>query len=194
MSTSLRMPYFEIIDTPLAGVKKIVRKVRDDSRGSFERIFCSEELVAAGWGESIAQVNRSLTAYRGTVRGLHFQLPPHAEMKLVSCIRGEVWDVVVDLRRGSPTFMHWHAESLSPHNAVALLIPKGVAHGFQSLCDQSELLYCHSAAYAPTAEGGVRFDDPAIGIPWPLPPCNQSQRDLAHPLIAPDFTGFSLSS
>lgn len=187
------MAQFEIVDTPLAGVKKIVRPTVGDRRGSFSRLFCRAELAVAGWRDGVAQINHSRTAGRGTVRGLHFQFPPHAEMKLVSCIRGEVWDVVVDLRRDSPTFLHWHAEHLSPANAAALLVPEGLAHGFQALCDDCELIYCHSAAYAPGAEGGCRFDDPALGIGWPLPPCNQSPRDLAHPLITPDFRGVSTS-
>jgi len=183
------MSQFEIVDTPLAGVKKITRSIIGDHRGSFTRLFCQEDLAAAGWRRGIAQINHSRTDHRGTVRGLHFQLPPHAEMKLVSCIRGEVWDVVVDLRRDSPTFLQWHGEHLSPANAVALLVPEGLAHGFQTLCDDAELIYCHSAAYATDAERGCRFDDPALGIRWPLPPTNLSPRDLAHPLIAPDFYG-----
>lgn len=193
MPVSFSKPNFEIAETPLAGVRRISRKVSRDHRGGFARLFCSEELKAAGWKSNVAQINHSFTTLRGTIRGLHFQFPPYAEMKLVSCIRGEVWDVAVDLRKGSPTFLRWHAEVLSPQNGAALMIPEGVAHGFQSLCDESELIYCHSVAFMASAEGGCRFDDSAIGISWPLAPCNQSPRDLALPLIAADFTGVSVT-
>lgn len=187
--TLMQMPRFTIDETPIAGVKKIGRTIVGDHRGHFSRLFCREELVLAGWRGSVAQVNFSCTETRGTVRGLHFQFPPTAEMKLVSCTRGEIWDVVVDLRRGSPTFLGWYAEVLSWENAIALLIPEGVAHGFQALQDKCEVIYCHSAAYVPSAEGGCRFDDPAIGISWPLPPINQSPRDRSHPLLTPEFAG-----
>ncbi len=109
--------------------------------------------------------------------------PPHAEMKLVRCLRGRVWDVAVDLRAESPTFLHWHAEELSPDNHRMVVIPEGCAHGFQVLTPDSELLYLHTAFYAPDAEGGVRHDDPALGIRWPLPVTDLSPRDRSHPLI-----------
>jgi dTDP-4-dehydrorhamnose 3,5-epimerase len=192
MPASFSTPNFEIVETPLPGVRKVSRKVSRDHRGGFGRLFCSEELSAAGWKSNVAQINHSFTTFCGTIRGLHFQFPPYAEMKLVSCIRGEVWDVAVDLRQGSPTFLRWHAELLSPQNGAALIIPEGVAHGFQLLSDESELIYCHSVAFTASAEGGCRFDDPAIGISWPLPPCNQSPRDLSLPLLKPDFTGIGL--
>jgi len=113
------------------------------------------------------------------VRGLHYQKPPHAEAKLVSCIRGEVWDLVLDLRHGSATFLHWHAQRLSADNACALLIPQGFAHGFQALTDDAELLYCHSAAYAPECEAGLNPSDPRLAIAWPLPIADLSPRDAA---------------
>lgn len=194
MSISHTLTHYEIADTPISGLKKILRKVASDHRGSFVRLYCSDELAAAGWCQPVVQVNHSVTTERGTVRGLHFQLPPYAEMKLVSCIRGEVWDVALDLRHGSPTFLRWHAEHLTPENGVSLLIPEGVAHGFQSLAEQSELIYCHSAVYRAVAEGGYRFDDPTIGISWPLPPRNLSVRDLSLPMIAPGFKGVGESS
>lgn len=152
-------------------------------------MFCTVELAAAGWHRPIAQINHTLTLTRGTVRGLHYQHPPYAEIKLVSCIRGDVWDVAVDLRRDSPTFLRWHAERLSADNGVALLIPEGFAHGFQALSDNVELLYCHSAPHHAPAEGGLNPADPLLRITWPLPMVNLSVRDAAHPLLNGYFQG-----
>jgi len=129
----------------------------------------------------IRQINISCTAKKGTIRGLHLQTPPHSEAKIVRCLRGHVWDVAVDLRRGSPTFGQWYAEELSPKKSNALLIPEGCAHGFQVLEDDSELLYVHSGSWFADAESGVLFDDPELSIPWPLPPVGISERDLALP-------------
>lgn len=186
------MSRFAVADLPLVGLKLVARQRLGDSRGYLSRVFCAEELAAAGWVKPIAQINHTYTAKRGTVRGMHFQRPPHAEMKLVSCIRGEVWDVAVDVRAGSPTFLQWHAERLSAENGRALLIPEGFAHGFQALSDDVELLYCHSAAYAAEAEAGLRFDDPALRITWLLEPTDLSSRDKNHPLLTPNFPGVFL--
>lgn len=186
------MSRFVIAESPLAGLKRVTRQRLGDSRGFLSRLFCREELAGAGWQKPVAQINHTFTARQGTVRGLHFQRPPHSEMKLVSCIRGEVWDVAIDLRAGSPTFLHWHAEILSAGNNHALLIPEGFAHGFQTLSDDCELLYLHSAPHMPEAEAGVRHDDPRIGIAWPLQAAGLSARDLALPLLAPDFSGIAL--
>jgi dTDP-4-dehydrorhamnose 3,5-epimerase len=175
--------------TALAGVMRVRRERLRDGRGAFERLFCAEELCVAGWLRPVAQVNRSVTVRRGTVRGLHCQWAPHAEMKLVSCMSGEVWDVAVDLRAGSPTFLRWHAERLSADNGVALLVPEGCAHGFQTLSDDAELLYCHSAPYVAAAEGGVHPQDPRLAIAWPLPVEGLSARDAAHAPIGADFRG-----
>ena len=128
-------------DLPMSGLALIERQRLGDSRGFLSRLFCAEELNKTGWKKPIAQINHTLTSQCGTVRGMHFQHPPYAEMKLVTCIRGQVWDVVVDLREDSPTFLHWHAEILSRENNRALLIPEGFAHGFQTLVDDVELLY-----------------------------------------------------
>ena len=175
--------------TPLAGVLRVRRQRLGDARGSFERLFCADELHAAGWTRPVAQVNRTVTAGRGTVRGLHFQRPPHAEMKLVSCTRGAVWDVAVDLRAGSPTFLAWHAERLSAEEGTALLVPEGCAHGFQALVDEVELVYCHSAVYVAEAEAGLHPQDPRLAIGWPLPVAGLSARDAAHAPIGPRFRG-----
>jgi dTDP-4-dehydrorhamnose 3,5-epimerase len=186
------MNRFEIGDTPLAGLKSVQRQRLGDARGFLSRLFCADELRAAGWDAPIAQINHTHTARRGTVRGLHFQHPPHAEIKLVSCLRGEVLDVAVDLRAGSPTFLQWHAQRLSADNGCALLIPRGFAHGFQTLCDDVELIYCHSAAYAADAEGGLHPLDPRLALPWPLPVAELSARDQRHPPIDDSFKGVLL--
>ena len=126
------------------------------------------------------------------MRGLHYQRPPAPEAKLVSCLRGAVWDVAVDLRANSPTFLQWHAQELSAHNHTALLIPPGFAHGFQALEDGAELLYVHSAPYTPACEGALNVHDPRLCITWPLPVHGLSPRDAAHPLLGADFEGIVL--
>lgn len=177
---------------PLAGLVRVQRQPSHDRRGLFERIFCIHELAAAGWTQPIAQINHSVTRRRGSLRGLHYQRPPHAEVKLVSCLSGEVWDVAVDLRAGSPTFLRWHAERLSSVNGCALIIPPGFAHGFQTLSDDAELIYLHSAAYVPDAESAVHANDPRLAIPWPLPVTDVSDRDRAHAPLSSSFEGVNL--
>ncbi len=163
-----------------------------DPRGSFARLYCEIELAPLIGGRKIVQINQSSTTNVGAIRGMHFQYPPHAEMKLVRCLKGRVWDVVVDLRAESPTFLTWHAEELSAMNTCMLVIPEGCAHGFQVLEPESELLYFHTAFYAPEAEGAVRYNDPKLGIDWPLPATDVSQRDTMHPLIGPTFLGMRI--
>lgn len=186
------MSRFSITNLPLTGLKLIERQRLGDSRGSLSRLFCADELAAAGWDAPIAQINHSCTARRGTVRGMHYQRPPAAEMKLVTCLRGEVWDLAVDVRADSPSFLHWHAERLSADNGRALLIPQGFAHGFQALCDDVELLYCHSAAYKPDAEMGLNPQDSALAIAWPLLVANLSVGDAGRALIESGFEGVRL--
>jgi dTDP-4-dehydrorhamnose 3,5-epimerase len=183
------MSRFSISDTPLAGVKVVQREHLDDERGFLARLFCADELSAAGWQKPILQINHTLTQQCGTVRGLHFQRRPSADMKLVSCIRGEVWDVVVDLVAGSSTYLRWHAEILSAENRRALLIPEGYAHGFQTLTDDCELIYLHTAVHAPHAEAGVNPADPRLAINWPLPISLISERDANLPMLDSDFKG-----
>jgi dTDP-4-dehydrorhamnose 3,5-epimerase len=175
--------------TPLAGLMVIERHPITDERGSFERLYCTEELASANIPLSVAQANRSVTARKGALRGMHFQYPPHAEAKLVSCLAGKVFDVAVDLRRGSSTFLRWHAEELANDNHKSLLIPAGFAHGFQALVDNCELLYFHSAAYAAKSEGGIQPTDLRLGIAWPLPIADVSARDLGHPALTDAFEG-----
>ena len=160
-----------------------------DQRGAFYRAFCDQELVSLLLGRAIRQINVSRTEAVGAIRGLHYQHPPHAEMKLVRCLRGRVWDLALDLRRDSATFLRWHAEELSSDNARMVVIPEGCAHGFQVLDAGSELLYLHTAPYESESEGGVRFDDPAVEIAWPLAATDISQRDGSHPFLTGDFSG-----
>lgn len=183
------MASFVSSPTPLTGLVVVQRKRLEDLRGFFSRLFCAEELSAVGFALPIAQINQTLTRQRGAVRGLHFQHPPHAEDKFVSCLRGEIFDVAVDLRRGSPTFLRWHAEILSAQNSRSLFIPQGFAHGFQALTDDCELIYLHSRPYAPQAEGALNVNDPALNIAWPLEFTDISQRDSAHPHITDEFNG-----
>lgn len=182
---------FDILPTPLADLRVLQRKPLGDSRGYLERLFCLEELAEILAGRHIAQINHTLTASRGTVRGMHFQYPPHAETKFVSCLRGEVFDVAVDLRRGSPTFLQWHGEILSADNHRTLVIAEGYAHGFQTLCDDCEMLYFHTAAYHAEAEGGVNALDPELAIKWPLEIVALSDRDRTHTILTSEFAGFS---
>ncbi len=170
----------------------IDRKPIGDDRGFLCRLYSDNEISRFGFSKGIAQINHTMTVKCGTVRGMHFQHPPHAEVKLVLCIRGSVYDVAVDLRAGSPTFLRWHGEILSADNNRALLIPEGFAHGFQSLEDNVELIYLHSAAYEPAAEGGVHHADPRINIDWPLPVADLSARDNSHDMIGDDFEGILL--
>jgi dTDP-4-dehydrorhamnose 3,5-epimerase len=186
------MNSLDILDTPLQGLKVIRRNPLGDHRGYLERMYCSEELRQFIPERGIVQINHTMTTRRGTVRGMHFQHPPFAETKIVSCLCGEVFDVAVDLRRDSPTFLHWHAEILSASNHKAMLIPEGFAHGFQTLDEGCELLYFHTAAYQPAAEGGLNSQDPKIDIHWPEAVFELSPRDAGHPLVTEDFAGVAI--
>ncbi len=186
------MSRFTIIETPLEGLKLIERIRIGDDRGFLSRLFCSEQLAASGWDKPIAQINHTRTLGTGTVRGMHYQQTPHSEAKLVNCVRGAVWDVAVDLRADSPTFLHWHAELLSEENQRALLIPEGFAHGFQAQEESCELVYLHSAAYQPDAEAGLMPKDTTLDIRWPLTVKGLSKRDENHPLLTNEFQGVQL--
>lgn len=186
------MSRFSIAPQALAGLVVLQRQTMRDQRGFLSRIFCAEELAAAGWTQPIAQINHTYTAQRGTLRGLHFQRPPYPEMKLVSCVRGSVYDVAVDLRVDSPSYLQWHAQILSADNQTAMLIPAGFAHGFQALEDGCELLYCHSNAYHPQSEDGLNALDPTLAIAWPMDTLERSERDTHLPTLAPSFRGILL--
>lgn len=182
----------KIDEVEIGGVKVVHSTHNEDTRGSFARWFCTRELADVLEGRQIVQINYSRTKPVGAVRGLHFQNSPNAEMKLIRCLRGRVFDVVVDLRADSPTFLCWHAEELSADNARMVVIPEGFAHGFQVIEPDSELLYLHTAHYAPSAESGLRFDDPRLAIRWPREVTELSVRDKNHPLLNSYYRGIKL--
>jgi dTDP-4-dehydrorhamnose 3,5-epimerase len=175
------------VQTPLAGAWVIELERIEDERGWFARSFDVEEFEARGMDPAIAQCNVSFNARSGTLRGLHHQSEPHGEPKLVRCVRGAIFDVAVDLRADSPTYRQWHAVELSGENRLAYYIPVGLAHGFQTLTDDSEVLYQMGNRYVPAAARGVRFDDPAFAIEWPQPPGERivSDRDCSYPDFRP---------
>jgi len=183
------MSRFDLIETSIKDLKLVQRKPLEDPRGFLSRIYCAESFKAFGVNKTIAQINHTLTQNKGTVRGLHFQYAPHAEAKLVSCIKGQVYDVAVDLRKDSPTFLKWHAEVLSADNHRSLLIPEGFAHGFQTLTENCELIYLHTETYHPSAEGALNVLDSALKINWPLPIVELSERDRKHAMIDGKFQG-----
>ena len=163
-----------------------------DSRGKFYRIFCKSELEEVGISREIVQVNQSFTKHKGAIRGLHYQKPPKAEMKIIKCLNGAIFDVAIDLRKDSPTLFKWHGEVLSAENMKMICIPEGFAHGFQALENNSELLYLHSEFYSPKHETGIRYDDPSINIKWPLEITDVSNRDKQLLLIDKNFKGIEL--
>jgi dTDP-4-dehydrorhamnose 3,5-epimerase len=173
----------KFLPTPLAGCYVVDLVRLEDERGFFARSFCQDEFRRQGLRPEIAQCNVSWNRKRGTLRGLHFQAAPHEEAKVVRCTRGAIWDVVVDLREGSATRLRWHAAELSAENRRALYVPEGFAHGFQTLSDDSEVLYQMSESYYPELARGVRWDDPRLGIKWPLPDPIVSERDRSYALL-----------
>jgi dTDP-4-dehydrorhamnose 3,5-epimerase len=177
----------DFVPTSIAGAFEVRHDVRSDERGRFKRQYCEREFAAAGLNISWVQVNHSVTTERGAVRGMHYQRPPNGEAKLVSCPAGRAFDVAVDVRRGSKTFLKWAAVEID--ESVSFYIPEGCAHGFQALTDEVHLIYLHSAFYAPEAECGVRFDDPALAIAWPVPIGAMSERDRSFAPIGEDFEG-----
>lgn len=175
----------KIKELSIAGAFLIDLEVFNDNRGSFARVFCSDVLTKhIGTSINIVQINHSTTTAKGTIRGMHFQNAPYMEDKLIRCIAGSIYDVVLDLREESPTFLKWEAVELSKENKRMIYIPKGCAHGFQSLSNNVEMIYHHTAFYNKGSEGGILYNDPSIGIEWPLKPKNISTKDLKYPLIA----------
>lgn len=181
----------QLINTQISGLTELSHPGFKDCRGLFQRCFDSQALRSC-WGDrQVMQVNHSRTNTLGALRGLHLQLSPQSDAKLVRCIRGRVFDVAVDLRAGSSTLCQWHAVELSPCLGNALFIPEGCAHGFQVLESPAELVYIHSGSYEPSCEWAVRWDDPRIAISWPLSVTQLSSRDASHPLLPTDFAGLS---
>lgn len=179
-------------DTPLKNLKIIEHKINKDERGYLSRLFCQNTLNSFLDGKKIQQINKTFTKKRGAVRGLHFQHPPHAEKKIISCLKGRVWDVAVDLRKGSSTFLNYHAELLTEDNNKSYLIPEGFAHGFQTLTSDCEMLYFHTANYSKSLEGAINVIDPMIEIMWPKPIIECSERDRNHPMLTNSFKGITV--
>lgn len=174
-----------IIDTPLSGAFRIEVDALSDERGLFARTYCRETFAKAGLNPDIAQCNTSFNPHRHTLRGMHFQAAPYEEDKVVRCTAGEIFDVAIDLRPGSPTFRQWHGVTLTAQNRTMFYIPKGFAHGFLTLTSNAEVLYLMSTPYQSGVGSGVRWNDPAFGIDWPAEPRMMSPRDAEYP----GFTG-----
>lgn len=172
-----------ITPLPLDGLYLLQAEPFCDHRGQFARHYCARELAEAGLECSIVQVNHSITCTEGAVRGMHYQKPPHAEIKIVRCLRGACFDVAVDMRQDSPTYLQWFGVELTPENRKAMYIPEGFAHGFQVIEPEVELIYFHSAYYNRESESGIRHDDPIVGIEWPLPITEISEKDKNLPLV-----------
>ncbi len=171
--------------SPLAGAYVIDIEPRTDERGFFARSYCALEFAAQGLGPELRQCSVSYNARKGTLRGLHYQGAPHEEHKLVRCTAGAIFDVIVDIRKASPTYRRWFGAELNAENRRALLIPPGFAHGFLSLTDAAEVYYMISVAHAPNFSRGYRWNDPAFAIEWPFAPTTMSPRDAAWPLLDP---------
>jgi dTDP-4-dehydrorhamnose 3,5-epimerase len=176
-------------ETKLKGAYVISLNQLTDARGGFARTFCKKEFQQIGHKKEFVQMNHSWNKNKGTIRGMHFQIPPFQEIKLIRCIRGSILDVIVDLRKYSPTFLQHITVELSADNKKMIYVPEDFAHGFQALEDDSELIYHHTEYYTPDADRGLRFDDPALNIKWPLPPVMVSEKDKSYKLIDNTFKG-----
>ena len=182
----------QFIETHLKDLYLIQLKILKDDRGFFARTFCKEQFSTIGFDKQFVQFNHSFNTLKGTIRGMHYQKQPFAETKLIRCVQGSLFDVAVDLRKDSPTYLQSFVAELSAGNMRCILIPEGFAHGFQTLEDNTAIIYHHTSYYKPNTEGGVRYDDTALNIRWPLPPVNISPKDLLYPLINQNFEAISL--
>lgn len=177
---------------PLAGSYIIDLEPLCDDRGWFARTYCKKEFEQIGHTGEWVQLNHSFTGLKGSIRGMHFQYPPHTEIKMVRCIAGSIFDVIIDVRNGSSTFLQCFGTELSAVNKKMLYIPAGFAHGFQALTDNCELIYHHTSFYTPAAEGAISYNDKRVNIQWPLAITDISSRDKQHPLLNDSFTGLKL--
>ncbi|NRA11654.1 MAG: dTDP-4-dehydrorhamnose 3,5-epimerase [Crocinitomicaceae bacterium] len=173
----------------IEGVYLIHLEPLEDDRGWFSRYFCQKEFADQGIETQFVQFNHSFNVKKGTVRGMHYQKAPHLDAKLIRCINGSVFDVAVDLRKSSKTFLKWISVELSSKNRTMIFIPPGVAHGFQTLEDDTELLYHHTGFYSPGSEGALHHNDPLIGIEWPNAIISVSERDKAHKFLDENYLG-----
>jgi len=178
--------------TPLDGSYEVTLAPRADRRGWFARFYCKDEFLQIGHDKEWVQMNHSYTAEKGALRGMHFQYPPYSEIKMVRCIAGSVYDVIIDIRKDSPTFLQFYGTELSALKKNMLYIPQGFAHGFQTLTDDCELIYFHSEYYTPNVEGGIRYNEPLVNINWPLPVKEISERDSNHPYLNETFKGIKI--
>jgi dTDP-4-dehydrorhamnose 3,5-epimerase len=179
----------EFKPTGLKGSFTIEVKPFVDERGFFTRIFCENEFETHGLKKEVVQANQSFTKGIGSIRGLHMQLPPHAETKVIKCISGKVFDVIVDVRRNSPTFLKWFGAELSAKNKLMMYVPEGFAHGFQTLTEEAEIIYFVSQFYHKPSERTIRFDEPRVNIKWPLPLNHISEKDKQANFLEGDFPG-----
>jgi dTDP-4-dehydrorhamnose 3,5-epimerase len=179
--------------TVLPGAFVLEQTACRDERGYFARVFCGREFGQRGLCTHFAQTNHSMSLRRGTIRGLHYQVPPNAEVKLLRVVRGSIQDVMVDLRRGSPTFLRWHAEVLTEDNLKMVYVPAGIAHGYQALEDGAAVTYQSSCCYSPAHERGVRYDDPLLGIEWLVAEAIVSPKDRSWASLAPTFPGVDIA-
>lgn len=184
--------FLKILSTPIPDLIVAETSPVTDERGTFLRLYCEKELAPVIDSRRILQVNHSKTAKVGAVRGMHFQYPPHSELKFVRCIKGKIWDVAIDLRAGSTTFLNWHAVQLTPSNNYMVAIPEGFAHGFQCLEAESELLYLHTALYNREAEGVINYKEPCLNITWPLPVTDLSPKDSQCEFLEHSYKGITL--
>jgi len=184
----------KFIKTPLKGAYVIEPAPFVDHRGIFARTFCKKEFLSINHTKEIVQINYSATRQKGSVRGLHYQLPPTAEIKIVRCINGSVFDVIIDLRKDSPTFLKWFGAILSKENMKMLYVPEGFAHGFQALENNSDLMYFTTQYYSQENERGVNCKDPAVSIEWPLEIADISPKDKNHLMISSDFEGVDINT
>ena len=182
----------QFIESSIKGLYTIQLKSLKDDRGFFARTFCKEIFLKIGFNEEFVQFNHSFNTLKGTIRGMHYQKAPFAESKLIRCVQGSVYDVAIDLRKNSPTYLQSFGVELSAENLKCILIPQGFAHGFQTLEDNTSLIYHHTSYYKPNTEGGIRYNDPALNILWKLPAVSISPKDLTHPLININFQALTL--
>jgi len=183
---------FYFFDTPIKGLYKIDHKSILDERGYFSRLFCNEDFKEIGFDKSIVQINYTLTKQKGAVRGMHFQYHPYTETKIVTCLKGKVLDIAIDIRSNSKTFLQYYALQLSDENGFSLYIPSGFAHGFQTLTEDCQLLYLHTSIYAKNSEGGLNALDPKLGIKWPLKITEISKRDNNLKMLDENFKGITI--
>ncbi len=183
------MVNFTFIKTKLQGLYLIAPKPKVDNRGYFERLFCTEEFKEVGLNKPIVNINHSFSKQKGTVRGFHFQYSPFQEVKIIICLKGSIYDVAVDIRTNSPTFLQWHGEILDGESKKMFLLPEGFAHGFQTIENDVELLYLHTNFYNKEHESGLNYMDPILNIKLPLNATQVSERDKNHKFISPDFKG-----